>query len=244
MTKREHVFIAVPAVDYRVTTHIAQLFAESQKLNHTQGKFLFSVYTVGGIKFGVDLARNTIAREFLKHPELDRLWMIDADINPEMDVFGILDVDADIVSPLMPVYKFKLGEGKFQYELAWAAGDFEDINDTSTLKAPEFSFGEVADVSMVGTGCMAIRRHVLEDKQMWYPGAVEGEPPPIFRYQRKANGECESGEDFDFCIRAKRLGYSVKLHGGIEVGHMRDTDILHIMKIRQHCSERKEALAM
>ena len=238
MSEREHVLIAVPALEYTVSSAIARLFAVSQQKNALAGKYKFTVTTVDGI-IGYALVRNNISKVFLDGP-FDRLWMIDNDIVPALDTFGILDVDADIVAPLMPTYKCSFIGDKFDFSAAYAAGDYDDIDDLSTEKETlDIGNGGPIDVSMVGTGCMAIRRSVLEDSRMRYDESdlKEGDPPAIFRFHTKSNGGYKSGEDEDFCVRAKRLGYSVKLHTGIEVGHLRWSDVSHIFKIKSHYSQ-------
>ena len=239
MSKREHVLIAVPALKYTVSSAIARLFAVAQQRSGTGGKYKFTVTTVDGI-IGYDLVRNNISGLFLSDPTFDRLWMIDDDIIPYIDTFGILDVDADIVAPLMPTYKYSLVGTKFEFSASYAAGDYDDINDLSTEKETlDIGNGGPIDVSMVGTGCIAIRRSVLEDPRMRYDESdlKEGDPPAIFRFHTKSNGGYKSGEDEDFCVRAKRLGYSVKLHTGLEVGHLRWSDISHIFKIKSHYAQ-------
>ena len=238
MSDREHVLIAVPALDYTTSSAISLLFASSQQKSIMGGKYRFTVTTVDGI-IGYDLVRNNIAKLFLDGP-FDRLWMIDNDIVPREDTFGILDVDADIVAPLMPTFKYSFIEDKFEFSASYAAGDYDDINDLSTEKETlDIGNGGPIDVSMVGTGCIAIRRPVLKDSRMRYDESdlEEGDPPAIFRFHKKSNGGYKSGEDEDFCVRAKRLGYSVKLHTGIEVGHLRWSDISHIFKIKSHYAQ-------
>jgi len=233
----EHVLIAVPCLDYKHTSAIGQLFAMSQKMNSMQSKYIFTVFTVDGV-VGYDLVRNDICKFFLEGP-FDRLWMIDNDILPYKDVFGILDVDADIVAPLMPTMKFDFVGDNFKFTAAYAAGDYEDIDDLTTGKCPDVQDGGEVEVSMVGTGCIAIRRKVIEDKKMHYPSddLEDGDSPPIFKFHKKSNGSYLSGEDEDFCVRAKRLGYKIVLHTGIEVGHVRFFDISHIFKIKSHYAQ-------
>lgn len=218
---------------------LAAHLCEAQKLNHTQDKYRFSIFTASGIKFGVDLARNTIVKHFLGQPTFDRLWMIDEDITPEEDVFQILDLDADIVAPMMPVMKFERSEGKFSFDLAYAAGNFTDINDLSTEVEPDLTKGKPVEVDMVGTGCTVIRRAVLEDKRMWFndDDLEEGDPPPVFRYHKKSNGSHRLGEDADFSVRARKLGYKIMLHTGVFVGHMRWVDLQNIFMMRYHYAQ-------
>ena len=233
MSDREHILIAVPALDYTISASIGHLFSVAQKKSVLPGKYRFSMTTVEGVH-GHDFVRNSIAKLFLEGP-FDRLWMIDDDIVPQENVFDILDVDADIVAPLMPTLKWDVTDGVFNFNPAYAAGAYDDINDISTSKDVDISGGGAVPVDMVGTGCTVIRRSVLEDARMRYSSADldEPDPPAIFRFQKKSNGGYRSGEDEDFCVRARRIGYSVALHTGIEVGHLRLIDIAHIFKMKK-----------
>jgi hypothetical protein len=225
VSDREHILIIVPSLDHTVSASVAHLFSASQQKNGLPGKYLFSNATMAGLK-GYDFARNCAVKKFLDSP-CDRLWMIDDDIMPTLDVFGILDADADIVAPLMPTLKWDLAEKEFNFHVAYAAGAYWDLNDLSTTTNIDISSGGPVDVDMVGTGCIVIKRDVLEDPRMRYPSNDLGpdDPPAIFRYHRKSNGAPLSGEDEDFCVRARRLGYRVQLHTGIETGHLDFIDI-------------------
>jgi len=227
----EHVLIVVPSLTHTVSAAVMHLAAASQRFNIPRR---FTVRTLAGLK-GYDFVRNCAVQSFMAG-DYDRLWMIDDDIMPTEDVFALLDVDADIVAPLMPTLKWDMGENTFNFHVAYAAGRYSDINDLSTAVDIDISGGGVVDVDMVGTGCTIIRREVLEDPRMCYDASdlEDDEPRPIFRYHRKSNGAHKRGEDEDFCVRAKLLGYSVKLHTGIETGHRDQIDIAHVMKMRRH----------
>lgn len=233
---REHVMIGVPTLNYTVSASIAHLVGMSQKMNSMPGQFTFTFCTVEGVK-GYALARNNLVMKFLESP-CDRLWMIDDDITPTPEAFGLLHVQADIVAPLMPTYKHNTEKDQFNFELSYAAGDFTDLDDPMTEIQPDLT-ETIADVSMVGTGCTVIRRAVFEDEKMHYDESDldEGEPPAVFRYHRKSNGGHKKGEDEDFCVRAKKLGYSIKLHTGIEVGHLRFMDLAHVFRMKRHYME-------
>ena len=231
---REHILIAVPALDYTNSTNISHMLSIAQQKNMLPGNHKFTISTVEGVQ-GHALVRNEISKIVLDGG-FDRVWMIDDDIMPESDIFGLLDVNADIVAPLMPTLKWSATENTFDFNIAYAAGAYKDIDDLSSSCDPELDGGGAIDVDMVGTGCTLVRRAVLEDERMRYESfdLDDGECPAIFRFHRKSNGAYLSGEDEDFSVRAKRLGYSVKLHTGIEVGHMKKINIAHILKMKRY----------
>jgi len=231
--KREHILIAVPSLNYSVSPAIAHLFAMAQRQNSEQTRFIYSCTTVEGVH-GHDYVRNTIARLVLEKDDIDRVWMIDDDIVPNPAVFGLVEIDTDIIAPLMPTLKWSLTEDNFHFNVAYAAGRYRDMDDRTSSMDFDIKSGSVVDVHMVGTGCTLIRRRVLEDPGMHYAEKDEEGVPAIFKYHRNVNGSYRSGEDEDFCIRAKKLGYDIKLHTGIEVGHMENIDIGLILRMKEY----------
>jgi len=231
-SNRERILIAIPSLEYSASTSLVHMCSLAQQMNYHPGKYTFDVTTVEGVP-GHDLVRNDIAKLVLDK-KIDRVWMIDDDITPERNIFDLLEVDADIVAPLMPTLKWSLTEDTFDFTVAYAAGVYRDIDDLKSNYDPELT-GGVIDVDMVGTGCTLIRRKVLEDPAMRYPSSdlKDDDPPAIFKFQKKSNGSYKSGEDEDFCVRAKRLGYRIKLHTGIEVGHMKMVNVAHILKMKR-----------
>ena len=99
----ERILIAVPSLTHTVSAAVMHLTAASQRFTLKR----FDVRTLAGLK-GYDFARNCMVQSFLGG-NYDRLWMIDDDIMPKEDVFALLDVDADIVAPLMPTLKWDMG---------------------------------------------------------------------------------------------------------------------------------------
>jgi len=80
---------------------------------------------------------------------------------------------------------------------------------------------------------------------MWYPAEYtrldgtktrlrDDEAPPIFRFHTKPNGDCDIGEDFAFCWKARRLGYSVKLDTRILMGHLKSVDLSRLFTVKAY----------
>jgi hypothetical protein len=246
----EHILIAVPTIDMRVSMEIANFFAAVHAKNMLNEKYKYSTCTFNGI-VGYAAARNSIAKFFLEGTA-DRLWMIDDDISPSSDTCEILDVDADIVAPLMPTIKFHHDKNKneLDFDFPFVAQVYDDIDNLNTRKPPEIgNNGDVIPVDGVGFGCTVIRRHVLEDKRLWGDPHFtrrdgtkhklpENAPPPIFAFKTMPNGVCELSEDMDFCYRARKLGYSVKLHTGVLVGHVRLVDLAYLFHIKRYYEDK------
>lgn len=227
------VLAVVPSLRRFVTAGISRFSAEATKRG-------VSYVTFEGIK-GYALARNMIAAYFLRHPHFERLWMIDDDIDPTSpECFEMLDVDADIVAPRMPISQVvrNQNEGTLQWSFISAAYRLGDLDDLNTMALAELPDTGVAQVDAVGMGCTLIKRRVLEDPRMRDGTAftrrdgshhdtseIDGpEIPSIFSYRTAPNGVCELGEDVDFCYRARKLGYTVAVYCDLVVGHLHQQD--------------------
>jgi hypothetical protein len=74
-------------------------------------------------------------------------------------------------------------------------------------------------------GSTVIRREVLEDPGMRLGDDSHCDSPAIFRTPLDLNGKTLSTEDIDFCERAKKLGYSVKVKLDVVGGHRKLVDL-------------------
>ncbi len=239
-----------------VTTNIAHLFSLAHQMNVKPGHpYRYSVSTAEGVN-GFALVRNSIAQQFMKSGA-DILWMIDDDIAPQPDAFGLLLADADIVAPLMPMLQYNMDCQKrgLVFVEEYVAFRFGDLSDMATKQYAKPVPGTgVVEVDAVGFGCVVIQGKVLKDERLLESGRferpdgkvydlVQDEPPPLFHYRTMPNGACALSEDVDFCLRAKRLGYTVKVDTSIEVGHKKTLDILPLLMIKRHLEELNTSVA-
>ena len=243
---RENVLIAVPTLTGKLSASIAYLFTLAHKLNAREGPFTYHTTTAEGIS-GHALARNNIVQQFRKG-NYDRLWMIDDDIVVEAEAFGLLDVDADIVAPLMPIYKLNHDRDAKRLNVwtGYAAFRFHDLDDMNSSTYADLEFGTgIQEVDAAGFGCTIIRAALLRDERLLgnleftrldgrRHTLTETDPPPLFQTRTLPNGEVDLGEDVDFCLRAKKLGYRVAVDTGIEVGHVKPFDIRYLIMLKKH----------
>jgi len=220
--------VLVPTLNRWVTDSIAGFFAKAVHKNYDENhKFKYTVSTLSELD-GYALVRNVGARDFLASP-CDRLWFIDNDTILPEDIFSLPEVDGDIVTLPYP----------FASTMTPAIVNYTDVDDFSKgFSDVEPGDDGVADVNGSGMGCTLIRRYVLEDPGMHYSSVYTNcesrvtderdeldAPPAIFKFRRKPSGRWEMGEDYDFCIRAKRLGYSIKLRMTSVCGHLKTIDL-------------------
>jgi hypothetical protein len=224
------VFVGIPTLSGSMPIDIVQGLHDAMA---TTGHSIVLHYERGSTP--VDLARNKICGEFLRS-KCDVLWMIDDDTLPPPNLAELMSVDGDIVTPIIvgaqTLPNGKLGIFNVSY-MKNAKGDWRtmdwEVRNTGIL-----------DIDSAGTGCLMIRRHVIEDERMRLPKRFidlfgeereleDTDPPALFEIKRKPNGEWLCGEDLSFCDRARSLGYSIKLHTGVVCGHLKQIDLKSLL---------------
>jgi hypothetical protein len=160
-----------------------------------------------------------LCHDFLKSGE-DAIWFVDSDTLPSANSFELLKVDADIVAGVYPIYR---RERKDMIPLDWSfyrrTGDHQ-----YHYKVLEDYEGKVTTADAAGTGCMIIRRNVIEHFAKDVPRDRDG-IPAIFQWPRECTGRDITSDDFDFCDRTKEAGFTLKVHTGVRWGHLKTKDL-------------------
>ena len=151
--------------------------------------------------------RNKIVQNFLSHKEFDYLMMIDGDIIPPLNILNLVDYDKDIITPVLFAY-----QGNEVLPLAVMRRKEDGFY---TPIDPRGKNG-LQEVDANGTGCMIIRRDVLEKVRS----------PFLNEYD--ADGMKKTGLDFAFCRRAKKLGFEIWCHFGYICSHHTIVDLKEI----------------
>lgn len=134
--------------------------------------------------------RNKIVQDFLARPEFDYLIMIDSDNVPTDNLLDLVDYQKDIIGVWYcgfqknMIVPFCMDRGKDGLYTV------KDLHDKKGL----------IECDAVGTGVIVIKREVLENLK--FP----------FRNEYDEDGIKLWGLDFNFCRRAKELGYKVYCH--------------------------------
>ena len=168
-------------------------------------EFLLEIQKAGAtidmhIAFGIDNNRNIIAHRFLESDCRDLLW-IDSDIGPAANCERILDSDLDIITGLYPIIG-KTGEVTTNVYKKWS--DFTEICGIDEIDRCWFGF--------IKTSRKVIK--AVTDKHGW-----------VCQFQFKPDGRMKRGEDYNFCDRAKDLGFSVKVDTRVLCKHYKKYDI-------------------
>lgn len=157
-------------------------------------------------------ARNEIVRTFLSHDDWDWLWMIDADMTfPPETLDRLLEAADKTTTPILGGLCFIVGRaGKIEPTLR-----VTDADEGGLKVVWDYPENAVVSVDATGGACLLVHRSVFERLAETY----NDNPYPFFA--DSAHGQIQWGEDVTFCIRARQHGFPVKVHTGIEIGHVK-----------------------
>lgn len=252
--KKELIVFGIPTADGNVSAGVFQFVRvlEKEGLRNKNVPWEFETILLKGFK-PVEYARNRIVQRFLEIPEASRLWFLDADIEPPKEAADLLSVQSDIVSGIYPTWQ---ASGPNRPPMVrWCVYD-----RASDGRYAHKDVGDRTDVVYAGaaaTGCMLIRRKVLEDPRMEgeraYYDVLAGEnrylhddggaPPPIFGWHYLPNGLTMCSEDMDFCHRATDNGYSIRVHLGVRCGHNKTVNLMDVERYGKSVAEALRAVA-
>jgi len=157
-------------------------------------------------KLSVANVRNMIVRDFLenKHGEFELLFMCDDDVVPPTREFAqqMSVLPYDVVGCPTPMSKLP--------DMPIVLNIFNKREDGNWVTAQNLlpETGHMA-VDAVGTGLIMIRRHVLEHPEMSMP----------FNQTLDSDGTIQVGQDINFCIRARSLGFTVGVSADLICDH-------------------------
>ena len=239
MKKRQKVMLGIPTMSNRITIQLAgilEAMRHSEKDSESEFDFKF-LMEMG--RSPVEYARNVLVGQFLR-TDCEKLWFMDEDMLPTSSVARLLYSDADIIAARMYKFDHPNPDAGTQVGLGLCAMT-KASNGLFSPLMPSVGENSVQNCDAVGTGCTVITRRVLEDRRLWFPNivaeinkpVVDGNvdcgtgdyAPAIFRTQRAPNGKGIMGEDIDFCVRAKALGYSIQVDLNAVCGHFKTIDV-------------------
>jgi len=164
-----------------------------------------------GVGSPVDQVRNGLVRTFLENTEFTHLFMMDSDIVPPTKVLDyLLECDAPMATGIVPIMMH--GVVIANILMADAEGELGFVVDWSNHTEPW-------EVANAGTGCVLIRRDVLEAVQ-----------EPWFRHVEGIDGTERVGEDIYFGRQASKLGFHYTAHPKAVCDHFKKMRLLDVAK--------------
>lgn len=220
---RKHVMIAIPCMKAGITTRIATLMCDCTLKGLTPGdKWVFSFQIINDY-FPTEYARNVLCRHFLAS-NAEYLWFIDSDTLPDDNWPKLFDVDEDIVAGVYPIGRQEKGNRVLAVDWGFYNKSEEHENGWLALPLEAYRNGEVVECDAAATGCMLIKRKVIEHFAKDAERDEDG-TPAIFRWPKNAAGKSFCSDDFDFCKRAKAAGFHLKVHTAVRWGHLKFKDL-------------------
>lgn len=203
-TNMNKIYIAVPTSDGSIYFELSLRLA---KWNYQKDIRTTVVYHP--FLSPVDHARNTIVKNFLE-TNCTHLMMVDDDIvPPEEAVEKLLSHDKDIVAAACPLISPDK-TGKLVTSINAYNLDEDDMYSGVELTG-------IQKVDAVGTGCIMIKRKVLERLKV---------PPFITEYT--SNGIKYRGEDINFCYQASLIGYDTYVDFDLKCKHIKQCNLLEL----------------
>lgn len=169
--------------------------------------------------------RNDLCRKFLRS-SADWFMMLDWDISfTPQDLYKLLDAADPIERPIIAgCYVTFLGNDS-KLRPCWMVQ--EGITEFAVVN--HCNMDEIIQCTSVGMGFTLIHRSVIDAV-----AAANKHDPWLWFGQDNIAG-AHIGEDMTFCSRARRLGFTVWGHGGVQLGHTK-TKVWHVSDL-----ENKEA---
>lgn len=149
--------------------------------------------------------RNKIVLSFLEG-DWDYLLMLDDDTVPHRSPIDLIDTGKDIIG--YPYPQWNSGD------IYWVVMDRD--GDGYKPMPPERRYG-VQQVDAIGTGCILIKREVLETVKA-----------PFMR-KWSEEGIAELGLDFYFCQKAIDAGFEVWCDWGAPCSHFKTIDLIEVL---------------
>ena len=197
---RTRVLIAIPCLDtihQKVVGRLCQILLSNQE---------YIINTLISPMSGIGENRNRIAKEFLK-TDYEWLLMMDSDNPCPPNVLELIKLDKDVISCPTPI------------NMNWVNGVnnfYWNVFDDKGFPRKEDGDG-LERVEKVGTGCILIKRKVLE------------EIPNPFTTVRGEDDKRVIGTDVAFCIRCKNFGFEVYTHWDYRCSHFKEMDLLSLI---------------
>jgi len=152
--------------------------------------------------------RNIIVNEFLDSG-YEYLLMIDADVVPKSNPLNLVELDKDIINFAVPQWT----DG----DMYWVA---MDKVDDGWKALPVNRRKGLQEVDATGCAVLLVHRRVFE--KMKQPYFEE-------KYDEKMTNVISL--DYDFCEKAKKIGFKVWVHFDYFASHFKELDLLDVFKL-------------
>lgn len=162
----------------------------------------------------VDANRNKMVKNFLKDEDNDWLLMVDNDVVPPANILEMIEYGKPVVSAAVTIKK---GSVPQPIILVSEGDQYRQVNLSEYVDKEE---GDYINVDAVGTGCILIRRDVLEDMK-----------PPWFKFKYNEEGGLALGEDFYFSKRLEQSDVPMYVSTQHVCRHFKKIDLTEVANV-------------
>lgn len=162
-----------------------------------------------------DAARNGIVEEFLQS-DCDILWFLDSDVTPPIHILDLVVVYGNkwkVAGAPYPIFMAQSGTENRQVVFTVYKG----IKGKGIAPA-DIPMSGIDEVDGLATGCLFIRREVLENLE---------KPYFQFKFDEESRSPVE-GEDIGFCLRMAKLGIKFFVDYSMVCRHHKKLDLLEL----------------
>lgn len=176
---------------------------------HNGGIIYDHVRKLGGPR--VYAHRDSLVRTFLQ-TDADWLLQIDSDMSFPANLLDEMLAVADVEErPIIGGHCYMWRGESGPLPTMW--GQIPGGSDADMVLIENYPKGGLVKVGATGGACTLIHRRVFE--------AIQASDPdyPLPWYEEGFNGDDPVGEDVMFCVRARRAGFDIYVHTGLDIGH-------------------------
>lgn len=169
-----------------------------------------------------DFARNAYVEQFL-NSDCDLLWFLDSDIVPSERVLDLITEHYDkwdLAGAPYPVFMHQQGfDGPQITYCVYTRPD-----PTKGLQPASIPEDGIGTVDGIATGCIFIKRHVLEKMSK-----------PYFEFKFNAESrEMTEGEDLGFCKKTSDMGLKFFIDFSMRCHHFKKISLLDVSNLITH----------
>ncbi len=223
--KKTKIYMGIPSLGER---HDSQNYwlRRMEKLHADTIEFIYPEIYVGRLFH--DCARNSYVEQFLAS-DADILFFLDSDVVPPERFFDLVNIHGDkwdLAGAPYPVWMQQ--EGFDGPQVTFTV--YKDNGQPGKLWPCKIPNSGLEFVEGIATGCLLIRRKVLEQMK---------KPYFEFKYDPETRQMIE-GEDLGFCIKANALGYKFFIDYSMLCHHFKRVSLLDV----SNCIEMQKQMAV
>lgn len=168
-------------------------------------------------------ARSQVVDAFSK-TGCDWLLMVDADMVWEEDALDrLLEVADPNETPIVGGLCFGGRGGKQIFPTIYKLVEIDGMPGTE--KVEDYPRDGLVTCGATGAAFLLVHKRVFVEMKKAFGKLPNGRENPYPWFVEASNGGRPFGEDIAFCMKAQALGFPVKVHTGVKIGHIKNIEL-------------------